>query len=60
MPINKPLISALRKKYGTKKGTSVYFGMANKGTKAFTKGLKTAKRQGKTVPHLKNLKKKKK
>lgn len=59
MPVNKTLISSLKKEYGSKKGTSVYFGMENKGGKAFKKGLKTAKKEGHTVAHLKDLKKKK-
>lgn len=58
MPINKPLLASLRKKYGGKKGTSVYFGMENKGSKAFKKGVATAKKQGKTAAHLKDIKKK--
>lgn len=58
MPINKTLISALKKQYGSKKGTSVYFGMEGKGSKAFQKGLKTAKKEHHTVAHLKSLKKK--
>lgn len=57
MPINKPLMGALQKKYGSKKGTSVYFGMENSGSKAFQKGVKTAQKQGKTVAHLKDYKK---
>ncbi|MDE2026307.1 MAG: hypothetical protein KGJ07_07470 [Patescibacteria group bacterium] len=60
MPINVPLIKSLQKKYGMKRGTSVYFGMENKGSKAFKKGVKTAKKQGRTVAHLKNLRKGKK
>lgn len=59
MPINKTLLSSLRKQYGTKKGTGVYFGMENKGGKAFQKGIKTASKEGHTVAHLKDLKKKK-
>lgn len=57
MPINKPLLSSLKKRYGAKKGTSVYFGMENKGSKGFQKGLKTAKNQGKTAARLKDIKK---
>jgi len=57
MPINKPLLSSLKKTYGAKKGTSVYFGMEQKGSKGFQKGLKTAKKQGKTAAHLKDIKK---
>lgn len=59
MPINKSLLSGLKKQYGAKKGTSVYFGMEQKGGKAFRKGLSTAKKEGHTVSHLKDLKKKK-
>lgn len=58
MPINKTLISSLQKQYGKKKGTSVYFGMENKGSKAFKKGVATAKKEKHTVAHLKDLKKK--
>lgn len=57
MPINKPLLSSLKKQYGGKKGTSIYFGMENKGSTGFQKGLKTAKKQGKTAAHLKDIKK---
>ncbi len=60
MPINVTLLKSLQKQYGTKKGKSVYFGMENKGKKSFKKGVATAKRQGHTVAHLKNLKKRKK
>jgi hypothetical protein len=59
MPINIPLINALKNKYGSKKGQSVYFGMENEGKKGFAKGVATAKKQGRTVAHLKDLKKKK-
>lgn len=48
-------MGSLQKKYGKKKGTSVYFGMENKSSKAFQKGVKTAKKEG----HLKDYKKKK-
>ena len=60
MPINKPLYSSLVKKYGAKKGKQVYFAMENKGTKSFKKGLKTAKRQGKTMAHAPKTKKRRK
>ena len=52
MPINKTLAAALVKKYGKKKGESIYFGLENaKGKKglAFRKGLKTAKKEGHVV-----------
>ena len=52
-------MASLRKQYGAKKGTSVYFGMENKSSKGFKKGLKTAKKEGHTVAHLKDYKKKK-
>lgn len=58
MPINVPLIKNLQKTYGKKKGQSIYFGMENKGSKGFKKGVKTAGKQGQTVAHLKDLKKK--
>ena len=58
MPINVPELTAMQKKYGKKKGQSVYFASENKGSKAFKKGLATAKKQGRTVAHLKDLKKK--
>lgn len=48
MPVNKSLATSLKKKYGSKKGESVYYAMENKGTKAFKKGLKTAKKEGHT------------
>jgi hypothetical protein len=57
MPINTSLLKSLQKKYGSDKGTSVYFGMENKSSKGFKKGLKTAKKEGHTVKHLKDLKK---
>lgn len=31
MPVNPELMAALQKKYGGKKGKSVYYGMENKG-----------------------------
>ena len=52
MPINKDLYNALIKKYGPKKGKEVYFGMENKGSKAFKKGLATAKRKGRVYKHV--------
>jgi hypothetical protein len=58
MPVNTTLIKSLQKQYGKKKGTGVYYGLENKGSKGFAKGVATAKRQGKTVAHLKDLKKK--
>jgi len=58
MPVNVSLIKKLQGTYGKKKGTSVYFGMENKGSKAFKKGVKTASKEGHTVKHLKDLKKK--
>ena len=48
MPVNKSLAGSLKKKYGAKKGESVYYAMENKGTKSFKKGLKTAKKEGHT------------
>lgn len=60
MPINVPLIKSLQKSYGKKKGQSIYFGMENKPSKGFVKGVKTAQKQGRTVAHLKDLKKNKK
>lgn len=48
----------MQKQYGKKKGQSVYFASENKGGKAFKKGLKTAKSEGHTVKHLKDLKEK--
>lgn len=62
MPINKSLAFALIKKYGKKKGESIYFGLENaKGKKgsAFRKGLKTAKREGHTVAKFPKKKKRK-
>lgn len=59
MPINVPMLQAMQKKYGKKKGQSVYFASENSGKKSFAKGVKTAQKQGKTVAHLKDLKKKK-
>ena len=59
MPINKSLLDNLMANNGDKKGQSIYFGLENKGTPAFKKGLKTAQKEGHTVAHLKNIKKKK-
>ena len=56
MPINIVLMNSLIKKYGPKKGKSIYFGMENEGKAGFQKGVKTASKQGKTVAHLKDLK----
>lgn len=46
MPVNRSLARALIKKYGSKKGKSIYYGMETKNSKGFRKGLKTAKREG--------------
>ena len=51
MPINKTLYKSLVKEYGAKKGKAIYFGMENKPSKGFKKGLKTAKREGHTMAH---------
>lgn len=59
MPINVSELKAMQKKYGTKKGQSVYFATENSGKKSFAKGLKTAKKEGHTVPHLRDMKSKK-
>ncbi len=58
MPVNKSLAKSLKKKYGAKKGESVYFGMENAGKPAFKKGMKTATKEGHTAAHMKDLKKK--
>ena len=58
MPINLPMFAAMKKKYGAKKGKQVYFASENSGKKSFAKGVKTAQKQGKTVAHLKDIKKK--
>jgi len=57
MPINKSLANSLTKKYGKKKGEEIYFGMENKGTKSFKKGLRTAKKEGHTTAHFPSKKK---
>jgi len=49
MPVNKSLAKNLKKKYGAKKGESIYYGMENKGSATFKKGLKTAKKEGHTL-----------
>lgn len=59
MPINKSLYKALVKKYGAKKGKSVYFGMESEGKSSFKKGLKTAKKEGHTMAHAPKSKKRK-
>jgi len=59
MPINIPMLQAMKKRYGAKKGQSVYFASENSGKKSFQKGVATAKRQGVTAAHLKDLKGKK-
>ncbi len=46
MPVNLSLAKALIKKYGKKKGEKVYYAMENKKGKGFSKGLKTARREG--------------
>lgn len=56
MPVNVPMLQAMQKKYGKKKGQSVYFASENKGKKGFAKGVRTASKQGLTVAHLKTLK----
>ncbi len=53
------MLKSMQKQYGKKKGQSVYFASENKGSKSFKKGLKTASKEGHTVAHLKDLKKKK-
>lgn len=58
MPINVPMLTSMQKTYGKKKGQSVYFASENSGKKSFAKGVATAKKQGKTVAHLKDVKKK--
>ena len=58
MPVNVSELKAMRSKYGAKKGTNVYFASENKNSKSFQKGIKTAKKEGHTVAHLKDLKKK--
>lgn len=63
MPVNKSLAKSLKKTYGDKEGEKVYFAMENskgKTGKAYKKGLATATKEGHTVPHMKNLRKKKK
>lgn len=53
------MLKSMQKSYGKKKGQSVYFASENSGKKSFTKGVATAKKEGHTVAHLKDLKKKK-
>lgn len=45
-PVNKTLAKALVKKYGKKKGEDIYYGLEQKGSKSFQKGLKTATKEG--------------
>lgn len=52
MPINNSELSAMERKYGKKKGRSVYFASENKGSQAFRKGLKTAASEGHTSANL--------
>lgn len=49
MPVNKNLAKNLIKKYGAKKGKEIYYAMENEKSKAFQKGLRTAKREGHTL-----------
>ena len=58
MPINKSLLKGLRKKYGKEKGDEIYFAMEQDGTLSFTKGLKTAIREGHTQKSIRKTKKK--
>lgn len=53
MPVNRSLASSLKSQYGGKKGKQVYYAMENKGSKAFQKGLKTAKKEGHTIKKIK-------
>lgn len=53
------MLKSMQKQYGKKKGKSVYFASENSGKKSFKKGLTTAKKEGHTVSHLKDLKQKK-
>ncbi len=59
MPVNVSMLKSMQKQYGKKKGQSVYFASENSGKKSFKKGLATAKKEGHTVKHLKDLKQKK-
>ncbi len=56
MPVNKSLVESLKKKYGGKKGMSVYAGMEAKGEPAFKKGMKTATKEGHTAKSMKAVK----
>jgi hypothetical protein len=49
MPVNKSLAKSLKKKYGSKKGESIYYAMENSGSKSFKKGLKNATKEGHTL-----------
>lgn len=53
MPVNASLASSLKKQYGVKKGEKVYYAMENSKSKAFQKGLKTAKKEQHTQAHFK-------
>lgn len=54
------MLSAMEKKYGRKKGQSIYFASENSGKKSFRKGLKTAGAEGHTSSNLAAYKRKRK
>ncbi len=55
MPINVTLLNALIKKHGKTKGEEIYFAMEKDNKPSFQKALKTAKKMGHTIDHLKDL-----
>lgn len=55
MPVNSTLAKSLKRQYGSKEGERVYFAMENSGKPSFTKGLKTATKEGHTVKHMQEL-----
>lgn len=40
-------MKSLKKQYGTKKGTDIYYAMENEGNKSFKKGMKTIEKRSK-------------
>ena len=58
MPIVRSIMNNLIKKYGNKKGKSIYYAMENKGK--LTKAKRTATKQGHTVKKWKSKTKKRK
>ena len=58
MPVNRTMLASLRKKYGFKRGTEIYYKMEAEGKPPFKKGLKTAIKEGHTQKGTRKSKKK--